>query len=395
MGGAVTAPPVAGALQLPRPGGGLEPYLPGEPRAFAATGTPPRTRKAFAAAHVVADPIRCEPDGPAALDWEATLAFRRHLWAHGLAVAEAMDTAQRGMGLDWAAAQELIRRSAAEARATGGAIACGAGTDHADPATLTTPQDVRRAYARQTEFVEAQGAQAIVMASRALAATARDADDYREVYGDVLADLDRPAILHWLGEPFDPLLRGYWGSTDLDEAADTLLDIIEANVDKVDGVKVSLLDARREIAIRNRLPDDVRLYTGDDYDYPTLIAGDEHGHSDALLGIFDPIAPAAGAALHALDAGDRETYDAILAPTVPLARRLFEPPTSRYKTGVVFLAYLNGHQDHFRMVGGLESARSITHLADLFVLADRAGLLRDPALAVARLRHVLALAGIS
>jgi len=234
-----------------------------------------------------------------------------------------------------------------------------------------------------------------VMASRALAAIARGPDDYREVYGVVLDGLERPAILHWLGDMFDPALRGYWGAEDLDEASDVFVEIVEANVDKVDGVKVSLLDAEREVALRRRLPDGVRLYTGDDFNYPELILGDEHGHSDALLGVFDAIAPAAGAALLALDEGDRAEYERILEPTVPLARKLFEAPTFNYKTGIVFLAFLNGHQGHFRMVGGLESARSIVHLADVFVLADRAGLLRDPTLAVARMRHVLALAGIA
>jgi hypothetical protein len=382
----------AASLRLPRAGGRMEPYAPGEPRAFEARAMPPASRIALAAAHVVADPLAYEPGGPAVIDWEATLAFRRHLWAHGLGVAEAMDTAQRGMGLDWDAARELIRRSAAEARACGGRLAAGAATDHAAPHSL---REIRAAYEQQCAFVEGEGAQAIVMASRALAAVARSADDYREVYDVVLSGLQRPAILHWLGDTFDPALRGYWGSTDLDEAADVLLDIIGAHADHVDGVKVSLLDADREVALRRRLPDGVRLYTGDDFNYPALIAGDEHGHSDALLGVFDAIAPAAGAALHALDGGDRAAYDHILEPTVPLARRLFEAPTFNYKAGIVFLAFLNGHQEHFRMVGGLESTRSIVHLADLFVLADRAGLLRDPALAVARMRHVLALAGIA
>ena len=374
------------ALRLPRAGGALEPYAPGAPRAFPAVGTPPASRVAFAAAHVVADPLA----EPGALDWEATLAFRRHLWAHGLSVAEAMDTAQRGMGLGWEAASELIRHSAAEAPA--GRLAAGAGTDHAAPRRVA---EVREAYEQQCELVEAAGAQVIVMASRALAALASSPDDYREVYGVILDGLERPAILHWLGDMFDPALRGYWGSEDLDEAADVVLEIIAANAGKVDGIKVSLLDDAREIALRRRLPAGVRLYTGDDFNYPSLILGDEHGHSDALLGVFDAIAPAAAAALHALDAGDRAAYEEILAPTVPLARKLFEAPTYNYKTGIVFLAFLNGHQDHFRMVGGLESARSIVHLADVFVLADRAGLLRDPALAVARMRHVLALAGIA
>jgi hypothetical protein len=255
--------------------------------------------------------------------------------------------------------------------------------------------EVREAYEEQCELVERAGAQVILMASRALAALASGPDDYREVYGVVLGGLERPAILHWLGDMFDPALRGYWGSEDLDEAADVVLDIIAANVEKVDGIKVSLLDAEREVAFRRRLPAGVRLYTGDDFNYPALIAGDSEGYSDALLGVFDAIAPAAAAALHALDARDRAAYERILAPTVPLAHKLFEPPTFNYKTGIVFLAFLNGHQDHFRMVGGLESARSVIHLADVFVLADRAGLLRDPALAVARMRHVLALAGIA
>jgi hypothetical protein len=330
---------------------------------------PPRTRVAFAAAHVVADPH-------GGVDWEATLAFRRHLWDHGLGVAEAMDTAQRGMGLEWSAAYELIRRTAAE---NGGRLAAGAATDHTDPRTL---DDVRAAYEHQCELIEATGAQTIVMASRALAAIARGPDDYRAVYGAVLSGLERPAILHWLGDMFDPALAGYWGSNDLDEAAETLLAIAADHSDKVDGIKVSLLDAQREIDIRRRLPPGVRLYTGDDFNYPDLIASG----SDALLGIFDAIAPAAAAALHALDAGDRAEYDRILEPTVPLARRLFEPPTFNYKTGIVFLAWLNGHQEHFRLLGGLESARSHEHLADVYALADRAGLLRDPELAAARMR---------
>ncbi|HEX5622084.1 MAG TPA: dihydrodipicolinate synthase family protein [Solirubrobacteraceae bacterium] len=374
-------------LRLPRAGGTLEPYAPGEPRAFPTPGTPPRSRVAFAAAHVVADPL----GEPGALDWEATLAFRRHLWAHGLGVAEAMDTAQRGMGLGWDVARELIRRSADD-WSPPARLAAGAGTDHI---TATRLAEVRAAYEEQCEFVEGAGAQAIVMASRALAAIARGPDDYREVYGVILGGLERPAILHWLGDMFDPALRGYWGSDDLDEASEAFLEIVAANAEKVDGVKVSLLDDAREVALRRRLPEGVRLYTGDDFNYPALIAGDAVGYSDALLGVFDAIAPAAAAALHALDVGDREAYDELLAPTVPLARKLFEPPTFNYKTGIVFLAFLNGHQDHFRMVAGMESARSIVHLADLFVLADRAGLLRDPALAVARMRHVLALAGIA
>jgi hypothetical protein len=347
---------------------------------------------------VVCDPLAGgEPDGPAQLDWEATLAFRRHLWEHGFRVAEAMDTAQRGMGLDWATTQELIRRSVAEARAAGGGIAAGAGTDHLVATPSTTVADVLRAYEEQCAFVEGTGAQVILMASRALAACATSPDDYASVYAQVLGQLERPAILHWLGPMFDPALAGYWGAQppeDLDAAGETMLAVIEANRDKVDGVKVSLLDDAREVALRRRLPDGVRLYTGDDFNYPELIRGDEHGYSDALLGIFDAIAPAAAAALTALDAGDTARYEEVLAPTVPFSRHVFAAPTFNYKTGIVFLAYLNDHQGHFRMVGGKESARSIVHLAELFALADRAALLRDPELAAARMRGVLELSGV-
>ncbi len=328
------------------------------------------SRIAFAAAHVAAD-----DDG---IDWEATLAFRHHLWEHGLGVAEAMDTAQRGMGLEWPDARELIRRTAAEKT---GRLAAGAATDHAQPRTL---DEVRAAYEAQCEFVEGAGAQVIVMASRALAAQAGGPDDYREVYGAVLGGVQQPAILHWLGDMFDPQLAGYWGSENLDEATEIVLDIVSTHADKVDGVKVSLLDAQREIDIRRRLPEGVRLYTGDDFNYPELIASG----SDALLGVFDPIAPAAAAALAALEAGDRDAYDRIFAPTVPLARKLFEAPTYHYKVGVVFLAWLNGHQEHFRLLGGLEGARSAEHLADVYELAARAGLLRDPELAEHRMRAV-------
>jgi hypothetical protein len=380
-------------LRLPREGGAIRPYTPGAPSPYEVPHAPARTRVAYAAAHVVADPLATrDPDGPARLDWEATLAFRRHLWSHGFLVAEAMDTAQRGMGLDWDATQELIRRSVTEARAVGGGIAAGAGTDHlAAGASLGA---VCAAYEEQCAFVESAGAPVILMASRALAAAAQGPDDYADVYAHVLGALERPAILHWLGPAFDPALDGYWGSSDLDAAGETMLAIIAANAGKVDGIKVSLLDHEREIALRRALPDGVRMYTGDDFDYPELIRGDERGHSDALLGIFDAIAPAAAAALAALDDGDAERYDEILAPTVPLSRHIFRAPTYRYKTGIVFLAFLNDHQRHFRMVGGQEGARSITHLAELFALADAAGLLRDPELAAARMRGVLELAGV-
>jgi hypothetical protein len=385
----------ATTLNLPRQSGAIAPYTPGAPSPYETHHDPPRSRVCFAAAHVVADPLAPgDPGGPAQLDWEATLAFRRHLWSHGFGVAEAMDTAQRGMGLDWPATQELIRRAVAEANAVRGGIAAGAGTDHLVHTPATTLHDVRAAYEEQCAFVEGTGAQVILMASRALAVAARTPDDYAELYGHVLGQLRQPAILHWLGPMFDPALDGYWGHADLDAAAETMLAIIAANRAKVDGVKVSLLDDAREIALRRRLPDGVGLYTGDDFNYPELIRGDAHGYSDALLGIFDAIAPAAAAALAALDAGDGARYGEILAPTVALSRHIFQAPTYSYKTGIVFLAYLNGHQRHFRMVGGKESARSITHLAELFVLADRAGLLRNPDLAAGRMRGVVELAGV-
>jgi hypothetical protein len=347
------------------------------------------SRIAYAAAHVVADPHAPNGPGlPARLDWEATLAFRRHLWALGLGVADAMDTAQRGMGLDWAATRELIARSGAEARACGGRIACGAGTDQLPegPASLDA---IAAAYEEQCEVVEAAGARVIVMASRALAAAAGGPEDYATVLSRVLAGVSEPAILHWLGPMFDPALAGYWDPTapdDLDAAMDACVDVIAANAAKVDGIKLSLLDAEREVALRARLPAGVRMYTGDDFNYPELI----RSGSDALLGIFDAIAPAAARALAALDQGDEAGFDAILAPTVPLARHLFSEPTSAYKTGIVFLAWLAGHQDHFRMVGGLETARSVDHLRTAYELALAAGVLPDPELAASRMGLVAA-----
>ncbi len=346
------------------------------------TGGPIRSRVAYAAAHVV--------PGPAGLDWDSTLGFRHHLWRLGLGVADAMDTAQRGMGLDWAATRELIARSGAEARAVGGRLACGAGTDQLSPADRPGLADVAAAYREQVEVVERAGARVILMASRALAAVATGPDDYREVYGDLLRQASRPMILHWLGEMFDPALRGYWGSTDLDQATECVLAIIKEHADKVDGIKVSLLDAGREVAIRRALPPGVRLYTGDDYHYPELIAGDGAGHSDALLGIFDAIAAPAAAALRVLDGGDVAGFREILDPTVPLARQIFAPPTYHYKTGIVFLAWLCGYQPRFAMVGGLETARDRDHLVRVFELADAAGVLADPDLAAARLTAWLA-----
>ncbi|MBD0676286.1 dihydrodipicolinate synthase family protein [Streptomyces sp. CBMA156] len=355
---------------------------------------PPRSRTAFAAAHVVADPLGGNaPGAPAAVDWDATLAFRRHLWSLGLGVADAMDTAQRGMGLDWAATRELIVRSGAEARAVGGLLACGVGTDQlTGPATDLA--GITAAYEEQLAVVEEAGAQPVLMASRALAAQARGPEDYLRVYGRLIAQAGRPVVLHWLGEMFDPALSGYWGSADLDAATATVLALIREHRAGIDGIKVSLLDADREVALRRALPEGVRLYTGDDFNYPELIRGDELGHSHALLGVFDPIATRAAAALHALDAGDTDRYDALLAPTLPLARHLFAAPTYHYKTGVVFLAWLAGHQSHFTMVGGAQSGRSVVHLVELFRLADAAGVLPDPELAAHRMRQFLAVAGV-
>jgi uncharacterized protein DUF993 len=377
-------------LTLPRADGTVHTYALSEPRAYPPPDGPARSRVAYAAAHVVADPLA----DPAGVDWAATLAFRRHLWSYGLGVAEAMDTAQRGMGLDWNTTQELIRRSGAEARACGGRIVCGAGTDQLPPGAAPLNQIVS-AYEEQLALVEEAGTVPVLMASRHLAASARGPEDYAEIYGRLLPQAGRPVVLHWLGPMFDPALAGYWGSPDLDTAAELLLGIIAAHADRVDGVKISLLDAEREIAFRRRLPPGVRLYTGDDFHYPALISGDERGYSDALLGIFDPIAPAAAAALAALDAGDHARYEEIFAPTVPLARQIFAAPTYYYKTGVVFLAWLAGHQRAFRMVGGLESARSVLHLVRLFELADAAGLLPDPELAATRMRAWLAVQGVS
>lgn len=382
-------------LVLPRVDGTRFAYTPGEPSPFLRTCAPAHSRVSYAAAHVVADPLADNsPVSAAHLDWEATLAYRRHLWGLGFAVAEAMDTAQRGMGLDWPLARELIYRSVAESRAAGGTIACGAGTDQLIPSASVTLDAVRAAYEEQCSAVEDAGGQIILMASRALAACATGPDDYLRVYDAVLSQVSEPIILHWLGEAFDPALAGYWGSRNLDVAMETCLALIERHAEKIDGIKISLLDAEREVAMRRRLPPSVRMYTGDDFNFAELIRGDAQGYSHALLGIFDPIAPAAAAALHALDAGDAHRYDAILAPTIPLSRHIFQAPTYYYKTGVVFLAYLNGQQSHFRMIAGFESARSIVHLAELFVLADQAQLLLDPELAVERMRLVLAVAGI-
>ncbi|HSW18805.1 MAG TPA: dihydrodipicolinate synthase family protein [Ramlibacter sp.] len=360
-------------------------------------------RIAYSAAHVVADPLAAtDPWLDTAVDWDATIAYRQRLWSLGLGVAEAMDTAQRGMGMDWPMSLELIARSLNAARDVPGAqVACGCGADQLLPDDAKTVDDVIRAYEEQMAAIEKLGGKLIVMASRALARVAKSPADYERAYGRILSQARQPVILHWLGDMFDPALAGYWGADDADAAMDTVLGIIAAHASKVDGVKISLLDKHKEIAMRRRLPAGVRMYTGDDFNYPELIAGDgfgpetTHGKSDALLGIFDAIAPAASAALAELAQGNTESFHAILGPTVPLARHIFQAPTRFYKTGIVFLAWLNGHQSHFSMVGGQQSARSLLHFAELFRLADGAHLLEQPELAVRRMNTLLALHGVA
>ena len=391
-------------LRLPTADGTLADYTLTANTVAAAPRAPPRwNRVAFAAAHVVADPrANIDPWLTAAIDWDTTLAYRRYLWAQGFGVAEAMDTAQRGMGLDWPTSLELIERTVAESRGVDGAVVfSGAGTDDIAPDAAHSIDRIVEAYTAQCGAIERVGGRIILMASRALAACARSADDYARVYSRVLANVGEPVILHWLGDMFDPALAGYWlghgdrrRDPDHARAMDVCAQVISANRDKVNGIKISLLDAQKEVALRARLPAGVRMYTGDDFNFAALIGGDATGHSDALLGIFDAIAPAASAALSALTRGDRERFDAILAPTVPLSRHVFAAPTRFYKTGIVFLAWINGHQSHFTMVNGQQSARSIVHLAELFRLTDAASLLRDPDVAAARMRALLAVNGI-
>lgn len=386
---------MTGPLRLPRADGTLRTHRPGATPFVPGDGPPPTSRVAFAAAHVVADPLAAgDPWTSVVVDWDATLAFRRHLWSQGMAVAEAMDTAQRGMGLDWPATRELIRRSIAEARSVGGRVACGAGTDQLDLATSPRLDDVERAWTEQLELIEGEGGEAILMASRAMAAAAEGPDDYLRVYGRLLEQVRTPVVLHWLGPMFDPALQGYWGCDEVEKAMDVVVELITAHAARVDGIKISLLDDAHETRLRARLPDGVRMYTGDDFHYVDLVAGDGARHSDALLGIFAGISPIAARALRLLDAGDEAGYRALLEPTVPLARHVFADATRFYKTGIVFLAWLGGHQEHFRMIGGLESARSVVHLAELFVLADEVGLLPDPELAARRMQVVLDAAGV-
>jgi len=383
-------------IKLPSAGEKLEEFRLSAPRDFGGTGRKAFNRIALAAAHVVADPLALgNPWLDAGVDWDATIAYRRYLWSLGLGVAEAMDTAQRGMGLDWNNSLGLIRRSIEASKDIEGAVLfSGAGTDQLAPSAGVTLDQVVAAYDEQCEAIERLGGRIVLMASRALAACARSPDDYQKVYSRILTRVKRPVIIHWLGEMFDPQLAGYWGEKDHGRAMNVALAVTGANPAKIDGIKISLLDRQKEIDMRRRLPAGVRMYTGDDFNYPELIEGDREGHSDALLGIFDAIAPAASAALARLASGDAPGFREILAPTVPLARHIFKAPTRFYKTGLAFLAWLNGHQGHFVMVGGQQSARSVVDLAETFRLADAAGLLRDPELAASRMRQFLAVNGI-
>ncbi len=375
MAARIMLPGRAEPLEIPPPG-----WAPGYP--------PPASRRVYAAAHVAS------VDGGELIDWEATLRFRDHLWAHGFAVAEAMDTAQRGMGLSWWQARELISSTAERATARRAAgrfagLACGAGTDHLAADEAHSLSAIIDAYSTQLAFVQSAGSGVILMASRALAAAARGPKDYLEVYGTLLKQASQPVILHWLGEAFDPALRGYWGGGDFESAAATVLDLIDQAAGKVDGIKLSVLDASKEVALRRRLPAGIRLYTGDDFGYADLIRGDDAGYSDALLGAFAAVTAPAAAALHALDAGDLGGYEAAIGPTVPLSRLLFEEPTYYYKAGVAFLAWLNGLQPHFSMLDGLERRRPASHLIRVFELAAAAGALTDPDLAVSRMTAFL------
>jgi uncharacterized protein DUF993 len=384
------------SLNLPVANGTMETYRLARTPSFPTKLKGTLNRLAFSAVHVVSDPFAdIDPWLSPAIDWDKTIAFREHIWDLGLGVAEAMDTAQRGMGLDWPTSLELIQRSVRAAKARSGALVfSGAGTDHLAPDDARNLDDVIRAYEEQISAIEKAGGRIILMASRALAKVARGPDDYAKVYDRTLSQVAEPVIIHWLGHMFDPALAGYWGASDLDQAMNAAIGIINANAANVDGVKISLLDKQREIAMRRKLAAGVKMYTGDDFNYAELIAGDAQGYSHALLGIFDAIAPAASYALSRLAALDTQGFHDVLGPTVPLSRHIFKMPTRFYKTGIVFMAYLNGHQDHFTMLGGQESARSTLHLAELFRLADQAGLLANPELAIRRMKAVLAVRGL-
>ncbi len=381
-------------ISLPNVSGRMEPYrLIGEPLPVRKPKAP-FNRIAFAAAHIVANPYSAgDPGGPPEIDWKATISYRRYLLNQGFGIAEAMDTSQRGMGLDWPNALELIGRSLKDAGPRANMIYSGCGTDQLRPEDAHSLDDVVRAYLEQLHAIQKLGGRIILMASRALVRVAKSPQDYIDVYSRVLTEADHAVILHWLGEMFDPALKGYWGGNGFSADMDTCLEVIAANEKKVDGIKISLLDDSKEVTMRRRLPGKVKMYTGDDFNYPKLIEGDAQGYSHALLGIFDAIAPAASAALAALAKGKTETYHSLMEPTVPLSRLIFSAPTQHYKTGVVFLAWLNGHQDHFVMVGGAQAKRPLPYFTGIFQLADKASLLRDPALAVKHMKQLLAVYG--
>jgi hypothetical protein len=379
-------------LKLPQENGSLKTYTMKAQPAEAPRGPAAFNRTVYAAAHVVVDPFATvDPwDASPQIDWDSTMAFREHLWALGFKVAEAMDTAQRGMGVDWPVARELIQRSIRHARSIPGAdLACGVGTDQLPVNAGNSLADVEAAYREQLAVVEAEGGRTILMASRALASCAKSPQDYIALYSRLLRDSSQPVILHWLGEMFDPALSGYWGSSNLSEAIDTVATLINENVKQVEGIKVSLLDAKWELELRRRLPAGVKMYTGDDFNYAELIAGDETGHSHGLLGIFDPIANVAAVALGELALGNIARFRELLDPTVALSREIFRAPTRHYKAGVVFIAWLNGHQRHFSMAGGAQSARGAAHFARVFELADQSGVLGDPELACRRMNAYL------
>src|SRR5690625_4884152 len=356
----------------------------------------PISRKVLVAPHVVADPLAdIEPSSVTALDWEATLKYRHYLWSLGLSIAEGMDTAQRGMGLNWKVTKELINKTIKDAQTYNEKVWCGAGTDHLKIHTNINLDNVIKAYEEQCEFVEKEGGQIILMASRALASIAKSSDDYVKVYDYILSQVSEPIILHWLGDMFDPELKGYWGEHDIDKAMEICLNIIKKHSNNINSIKISLLDKEKEIIMRRLLPNNVKMYTGDDFNYPELIQGNGEEYSHALLGIFDAIAPLASAAFAYLDKNNIDRFNEVLKPTVPLSRHIFKDPTQFYKVGIVFLAYLNGHQNHFRMVGGLEGMRSVIHLSEIFVLADKAGLLLDAEKSVKRMEKVLKVSGVS
>ena len=383
------------SIALPNQDSSLQPFAVQNPlNVTASSRDAERSRIFYAAPHVIASPLSGGSRAVDRIDWDATLRFRDHLWDLGLGVAEAMDTAQRGMGLSWPLAKELIMLTAERSRKRSGRLVCGASTDQLELGQPISFGDIVDAYVEQCDLISSVGAIPVLMASRSLAALATTTDEYQSVYAAVLSQTSGSVILHWLGEMFDQELLGYWGAEDLTATVDVLVDFIAAHSDRIDGIKVSVLSAEHEIAMRDRLPSQVRLYTGDDFNYPELIRGNIDGHSDALLGVFNPIAHIAAASLDALDGDDLQRYDDLMDPTVSLARVLFAAPTENYKCGIVLLSYLNGHQDHFKMLQGAESRRSVLHYADVFRLADAAGVLRDPELAVQRMRAYLTLAGV-